>query len=165
MVLRGSVSEDADGRAFTAGEGENMTSKPSQPEPKDPDTELPSDVPSPRRSLEEVGGSLAEMQTTMFKDLLTAQLTALESFERLISSTGPASEDLMNQFSREFMLGLFRLYPVGQEISRHSFSAMTELAKEFSTVLRSALEQIDGNGARRSRAGNGEARKAGSVPA
>ena len=141
-----------------------MTSEASQPDTKDPDTDLPSDKTSPRRSLEEVGGSLAEMQATMFKDLLTAQLTALESFERLISSTRPASEDLMNQFSREFMLSLFRLYPVGQEISRHSFSAMTELAKECSTVLRSALEQIDGNGMRRSRTGNGGARKAGSVP-
>ncbi len=117
------------------------------------------------RSAEERAGSLAEMQSTMLKDLLTAQLTALESFERLMTSTGPASEDLVNQFSREFMLGLFRLYPVGQEIGRHSFSAMTELAREFSTVLRSTIEEMDGDGTRRPGAGKSTANEAGSVPA
>jgi hypothetical protein len=121
-----------------------MTSRASQQDRKDPGGESTSDVFSSVRTGEEPGSTLAETQGAMLKDLVTAQLTALEAFERLIASTGPASEDLMNQFSRELMLGLFRLYPVSQEISRHSLSAMTELAREFSTVLRSAVGGVEG---------------------
>jgi hypothetical protein len=133
-----------------------MTSRTSQEDTKDSTGRFISDTSSPVRAAGEVGSTLAETQGAMLKDLVTAQLTALEVCERLIASTGPASEDLMNQFSRELMLGLFRLYPVSQELSRHSLNAMTELAREFSTMLRSALGGEDGEGALRSDGGKGE---------
>jgi hypothetical protein len=129
-----------------------MTSGTSQEEKRETEAQLPSDLPPSGRAAGDAPSTLAETQGAMLKDLVTAQLTALEAFERLIASTGPASEDLMNQFSREFMLGMFKLYPVGQEMSRHSLNAMTELAREFSAVLRSALGGIDGEGARGSEA-------------
>jgi hypothetical protein len=144
-------------------EGENMTSGTSQQEKKEAEGQSAADLPPSGRTVGDAASTLAETQGAMLKDLVTAQLTALEAFERLIASTGPASEDLMNQFSREFMLGLFRLYPVGQEMSRHSLNAMTELAREFSTVLRSALGGIDGERALRSEGRKGAAAKASSA--
>ena len=119
-------------------------------------------LPSPVRAAGENRSSLAETQRAMLKNLVTAQLTTLEAFERLIASTGPVSEDLMNRFSREFMLGLFRLYPVGQEMSRHSLKAMTELAREFATVLRSALAGMEGSRAPHSEAAGASVSQAGS---
>jgi hypothetical protein len=120
-----------------------MTSTTSQQDTKG-SAEAAAEPASPVRAAEGTRSTLAEMQTAWLKNLVTAQLTALESFERLIASTGPVSEDLMNRFSREFMLGLFRLYPVGQEMGRHSFKVMTELAREFAAVLRSALAAVEG---------------------
>jgi hypothetical protein len=141
-----------------------MTSRTSQQDTKNSAGEFPSEVPSPGRAAGDAAATLAERQEAMLKDLVTAQVTALEAFERLIASTGPASEDLMNQFSRELMLGLFRLYPLGQEIGRHSCSAMTELARECSMALRSALGVVDGEGARlRDEGGKSGTGKASSV--
>jgi hypothetical protein len=148
--------------AGTAAEGENMTSTTSQQNTNDA-PEFAADLPSPMRAAEKTRSTLAETQTAMLKNLVTAQLTALESFERLMASTGPASEDLMNRFSREFMLGLFRLYPVGQEMSRHSLNMMTELARQFAAVLRSALAGVEGQPSRRPEAAWASAGKASSV--
>jgi hypothetical protein len=141
-----------------------MTSTTSPQDTKDP-PESAADLPPPVpvRAAEETRSTLAETQTAMLKNLVTAQLTALESFERLIASTGPVSEDLMNRFSREFMLGLFRLYPVGQEMGRYSLQVMTELAREFATVLRSALAGVEGTPTLRSQAAWTSASKARSV--
>jgi hypothetical protein len=135
--------------AGTGAEGEKMTSTTSQQNTKG-FPESAAEPPSPARAAEDTRSTLAETQTALLKNLVTAQLTALESFERLIASTGPASEDLMNRFSREFMLALFRLYPVGQEMGRHALNVMTELAREFAAVLRSALAGIEGEAPPRS---------------
>jgi hypothetical protein len=140
-----------------------MTSTTSQQNTND-SPGLAADLPSPVRAAEEARSALAETQTAILKNLVTAQLTALESFERLMASTGPVSEDLMNRFSREFMLGLFRLYPVGQEMGRHSLNVMTELTRQFAAVLRSALAGIEGEPSHRSTAAWASTGKAGSVP-